>query len=138
MTITTATPRAIHPAILAHVQAAHDSGLTVHVPRAYRATDTSPAGFVYVSHPGYPGVAHIQVPTFPGFEPVHLDAPIKPNRKSGSGVLIDHDGTPEGAARVLWEVVKRGTITERFVSNPRTVPTDSHIPASVELWEMGA
>lgn len=105
----------IDPKIAAHVDAALAAGFTV-----YALPDTSPrpVGFVAVCLTEDGPFAHIQVPTH-NWDPVSLDVPIKPSREYGSGVLVDHDGTPEDAVRALRKACLEDMVTVRFMRRKR-------------------
>jgi hypothetical protein len=94
------------------VSAAVAAGFTAYVPNSYAPR---PAKFVYVCLDTSGSYASIQCPTYI-FEPAHLDAPIKPSREYGSGVLVDYDGTPEDAVRALRAVCESPTVTVRFIA----------------------
>lgn len=108
------------------------AGFLVHVPTSRHPRD--PVGHTYVSHPDLPSVALVQIPTFPGFEPISLSVPVAPSREHGSEVPVDYDGTPESAVEVLREVLKSKTVLTRFVRNPRHVPIENRIPANSEVY----
>lgn len=120
----------LHERIAPYAEAAKAAGFTVHVPTSY---GVRPAGYVYVTREGAPGMALIQVPTFPHFEPVHVDFPIKPSREFGSAVIADHDDSVEDVLRVLGELVQKTEILPRFVKNPRMMPVDLRIGDAVIL-----
>lgn len=113
----------VHESILPFVEAAISEGFTVHLSRL----DRRASGVAWVSHPDHPGTMTIQRPTHP-WEGAQLSAPVFPNREHGSGVLVDYDGTTSDALRAIWVVVRKGTITTRFVPRPREVPTDNRLP----------
>lgn len=136
MTTTTATARNIHPALLPHVQAAHAAGFTVHVPvRVWSRASSAPVGYVYVTRAGSPGIALMQIPTFPLSEPIDIDVPVVPNREHGSAVPADHDGTPADAVRLLGELMEADTVMTRFVDRPRRVSVDRRIPDSALVYD---
>lgn len=120
----------LHERIAPYAEAAKAAGFKVNVPTSY---GVRPAGYVYITREGAPGMALIQVPTFPNFDPVHVDFPIKPSREFGSGVVVDHDDSVEDVLRVLGELVEKAEILPRFVKNPRMVPVDLRMTASVVL-----
>lgn len=124
------TVTGIHVSLIPHVEAAHAAGFTVHVPVSTWAGATRPAGHVYVTRQGEPGIALMQVPTFPAFEPISIDVPVVPSRVHGSAVLQDHDGTPEDAVRLLTEIMARDDVMTRFVESPRLVKVDRRISES--------
>lgn len=124
----------IHAKLLPFVEAATRAGFTVHVP----VTSIRPGqvGFVYVTREGQPGIALMQIPTFPNFEPISVDVPVKPSRVYGSGVVQDHDGSEADVIRLLSELVTRGTVVPRFVGAHPPVPVDRRIPEDAEVFAL--
>ncbi|UDL16320.1 hypothetical protein SEA_ZOOMAN_349 [Microbacterium phage Zooman] len=121
----TVTPEAVNEFIRDYAVAAVEAGMTVHVPTklyGYRK-----AGFVYVTREGQPGIAMIQVPTFPHFEPVTVDVPIKPSREFGSGVIQDHNNEIPDVVRLLGELVAKDSVRVRFCRTSPIVPVDMRI-----------
>lgn len=107
----------IDPKIANHVDAALAAGFTVYsLPN--EGGSTRSAGFVAVCLTEDGPFAHIQVPTH-NWDPVSLDVPIKPSREYGSGVLVDHDGTPEGAVAALTKACTEPNVTVRFMRKKR-------------------
>lgn len=101
----------IDPKIAAHVDAALAAGFTVYaLPDQLR-----PAGFVALCKDEAGSWAHIQRPSM-ALDPVQLDVPIEPNKDYGSGVHVDHDGTPEDAVRALTEACSKPMVTVRFMT----------------------
>jgi hypothetical protein len=121
----TVTADAVSEFIRDYAVAAVKAGMTVHVPT--RLHGNRKAGFVYVTQDGQPGIAHIQVPTFPHFEPVAVDVPIKPSREFGSAVIQDHDNTIPDVVRLLSELMKEATVRVRFCRTAPVVPVDFRI-----------
>jgi hypothetical protein len=65
-----------------------------------------------------------------------LDVPIKPSREYGSGVLVDHDGTPEDAVRALRQACTEPMVAVRFVTK-RGEPmpkVPNHGRGCIERW----
>lgn len=120
----------IHESLAPFVQAAQDAGMTVQTP-AERPWSRE-AGHVYVTQDDKPGIAMIQVPSFPTFEPPSIDVPVKPNRLYGSAVVQDYDGSPADAVRLLGELMERDTVTPRFVGPHAPVPVDRRVPEDAE------
>ena len=121
----TVAPEAISEFIRDYAVAAVKAGFTVHVPtRLYSYRE---ARFVYVTKAGQPGIAMIQVPTFPRFQPVAVDVPIKPSREFGSGVPQDHNNEIEDVVRLLGELVQKDKCRVRFFRVSPEVPLDLRI-----------
>lgn len=121
----TVAPEAISEFIRDYAVAAVEAGMTVHVPtRLYGYRE---ATFVYVTQDGQPGIAMIQVPTFPYFEPVSVTVPIKPSREFGSGVIQDHDNEIPDVVRLLGELMGKTTCRVRFCRTSPDVPLDFRI-----------
>lgn len=97
--------------IAAHVDAALAAGFTIY---ALPQNGARSAGFVCVCLTEDGPWAHIQKPAM-ALDPVSLDVPIKPSREYGSGVLVDHDGTPEDAVRALTKACTTEMVAVRFV-----------------------
>lgn len=140
----TTEPINIDPKIANHVDAALAAGFTVY------ATPHKPsAGWVALCLEEDGPWAHIQVPTM-SLDPVQLDVPINPNRAYGSGVLVDHDGTPEDAVRALRKACTEPNVTVRFMTrhyiNEHGVPVVPNYgrkcitgwPNAVQLGERGS
>jgi hypothetical protein len=104
----------IDPKIANHVDAALAAGFTVYSLPNEKGSNRS-AGFVAVCLTEDGPFAHIQVPTH-SWDPVSLDVPIKPGKDYGSGVLVDHDGTPEGAVVALTKACTEPVVTVRFMT----------------------
>jgi hypothetical protein len=102
----------IDPKIAAHVDAALAAGFTVY---ALPDTTLRPVGFVAVCLDEDGPWAHIQQPTM-AFDPVELDVPVTPHKDYGSGVRVDHDGTPEDAVRALRQACNEWDVTVRFMT----------------------
>ena len=102
----------IDPKIAAHVDAALAAGFTVY---ALPDTTLRPVGFVAVCLDEDGPWAHIQQPTM-ALDPVELDVPVIPHKDWGSGVHVDHDGTPEDAVRVLRQACSEDMVTVRFMT----------------------
>lgn len=121
---------AIHPRLEEAANAIHAAGFTVTVPTSRRASYQ--AGHIYVTRDGQPGIALVQVPASPWFEPLSLDIPVRPTREYGSAVRADYqDGEDfSGLIAKLEEVMRVSTVRVRFTPNPRTVPVDRRIPAN--------
>lgn len=120
----------IHQSIRPIVEAAQAAGMTVHTPAErswYRE-----AGHVYVTREGEPGIALVQVSSFPTFEPPSIDVPVKPSKVYGSSVVQDYDGTVTGAVRLLDALMQADKVTPRFVGNHAPVPVDRRIPEDAE------
>lgn len=102
----------IDPKIAEHVDAAIKAGFTV-----YALPDTSlrPVGWVALCLDEAGPWAHIQQPTM-ALDPVELDVPITPHKDYGSGVKVDHDGTPEDAVRALRQACSEPVVTVRFMT----------------------
>jgi hypothetical protein len=115
----------IDPKIAHHVDAVLAAGFTVYSLPNETGSNRS-AGFVAVCLAEDGPFAHIQVPTH-NWDPVSLDVPIKPSREYGSGVLVDHDGTPEDAVRALTAACTEPMVTVRFMKRKR----GDHSPAPV-------
>lgn len=122
----------IHEKLIPLAEAATRAGMTVHVPTKLYAERY--AGYAVVTQDEKPGVALIQLPTFPTFEPVSIDVPITPSRQFGSGVLQDYDGTVEDGVRLLLSLMEHKTCMPRFVENPRAVSVDRRIPYGSEVY----
>lgn len=122
----------IHEALLPFVQAAHDAGFTVHVPT--KGVRPGTVGFVWITKESQPGIALMQIPTFPNFEPISVDVPVKPNRVYGSAVIQDHDGSVADVLRLLGELVERDTVVPRFIGPHPAVPVDHRIPDDAEVY----
>lgn len=125
-------PRAINDRIAPYAAAATEAGMTIHVPQSN--WDRRPAGHVYVTAEGKPGIALIQIPSL-AFDPIIVDVPVAPNRTYGSGVLQDHDGTVEDVVRLLRELMEAETVQVRFIPNPPRVRVDHRIPSDAIIWE---
>lgn len=104
----------INPKIAAHVDAALAAGFTVYALPNEAGTNRS-AGFVALCLTEDGPWAHIQIPSM-ALDPVQLDVPIKPDKEYGSGVHVDHDGTPADAVRALRQACAEDTVTVRFMS----------------------
>lgn len=120
--------------IAAHVDAALAAGFTVYSLPA----EVRPAGFVAVCLEEDGPFAHIQVPSL-ALEPVSLDVPIKPHTDYGSGVMVDHDGTPEDAVRALRQACSEPMVTVRFMRFKRGVEkiapvVPNHGRKTIERW----
>ena len=102
----------IDPKIAAHVDAALAAGFTVY---ALPDTTLRPVGFVALCLDEDGPWAHIQQPTM-ALDPVELDVPIVSHKDYGSGVKVDHDGTPEDAVRALRKACSEDTVTVRFMT----------------------
>lgn len=102
----------IDPKIANHVDAALADGFTIYAPPSQ---GLRPVGHVYVCKDWDGPFALIQVPTHV-FEPVHVDVPIEPNKEYGSGVLVDHDGTPGGVVRALRKACAEPMVSVRFMT----------------------
>jgi hypothetical protein len=102
----------IDPKIAAHVEAALEAGFTVY---ALPDTTLRPVGFVAVCLDEDGPWAHIQQPTM-ALDPVELDVPVTPHKDWGSGVKVDHDGTPEDAVRALRQACTEDMVTVRFMT----------------------
>lgn len=102
----------IDPKIAAHVDAAIKAGFTVY---ALPDPTPRPVGWVALCLDEDGPWAHIQQPTM-ALDPVELDVPITPHKDYGSGVKVDHDGTPEDAVRALRQACSEDTVTVRFMS----------------------
>lgn len=120
----------IHESLRPYVEAAQAAGLTVRTPGARVWYQT--AGHVFVTREGQPGMAMIQVSSFPAFEPPSIDVPVKPNPIFGSSVMQDYDGTPAGAVALLEALVAQETVKPRFVGDYAPVRVDLRIPADAE------
>ena len=130
----------IDPKIANHVDAALAAGFTVYSLPNEKGSNRS-AGFVAVCLAEDGPFAHIQVPTH-NWEPVSLDVPIKPARDYGSGVLVDHDGTPEDAVRALTKACSEPNVTVRFMGKKRGSPgfapvVPNYGRKSIERWPGG-
>ncbi|UOK18410.1 hypothetical protein SEA_BRUHMOMENT_94 [Arthrobacter phage BruhMoment] len=129
----------INPKIALHVDAALAAGFTAYA----LPTDTPrPAGFVAVCLDEDGPWAHIQVPTN-NWDPVQLDVPIRPHKDYGSGVHVDHDGTPEDAVRALQQACSENLVTVRFMTrqyiDKHGVPkVPNHGRKCIERWPGGA
>ncbi len=120
----------IHESLHAIVKAAQDAGMTVQT-----SAETSwnrEARFVYVTQDGKPGIALVQVASFPNFEPPSIDVPVVPNRRYGSAVRQDYPGTPFWGVRLLSELMECSTVVPRFVGPHAPVPVDRRVPANAE------
>lgn len=102
----------IDPKIANHVDAALAAGFTVY---ALPDTTLRPVGFVAVCLDEDGPWAHIQQPTHT-FDPVELDVPIIPSKEWGSGVRVDHDGTPGDAVRALTKACAEWDVAVRFMT----------------------
>ena len=102
----------IDPKIAAHVDAALAAGFTVY---ALPDTTLRPVGWVALCLDEDGPWAHIQQPTM-ALDPVELDVPIVSHKDYGSGVKVDHDGTPEDAVRALRQACSEDTVTVRFMT----------------------
>lgn len=122
----------IHEKLIPFVQAATDAGFTVHVP--VKSIRPGQVGFVFVTREDAPGIALMQIPTFPNFEPISVDVPVKPNRVYGSSVIQDHDGSVEDVLRLLRELTESATVVPRFVGPHAAVPVDRRIPADAVIY----
>lgn len=111
MTTTTEQVR-IDPKIAAHVEAALAAGFTVY---AMPEGTLRPTGWVALCLEEDGPWAHIQKPVHT-WDPVELDVPIKPSREYGSGVRVDHDGTPKDAVRALRQACAEPVVTVRFMT----------------------
>lgn len=120
----------IHPRLEEAANVIHAAGFTVTIPTSQHRTNYQ-AGHIYVTRDGQPGVALVQVPALPWFEPLSLDIPVEPTREYGSAVCADYrdDGNFAGLIAKLDEVMRASTVRTRFVTNPRTVPVDRRVPA---------
>lgn len=122
----------IHEKLVPFVQAATDAGYTVHVPVV--SVRPGQVGFVYVTRENDPGIALMQIPTFPDFEPISVDVPVKPNRTYGSAVVQDHDGTIPGVLALLDVLMRRSAVIPRFIRETLLVPVDRRIPADAVVY----
>lgn len=102
----------IDPKIAAHVDAALAAGFTIY---AAPGSDPRPAGWVAVCLTEDGPFAHIQQPTM-ALDPVELDVPVTPHKDWGSGVKVDHDGTPTDAVRALRQACTEWDVTVRFMT----------------------
>lgn len=102
----------IDPKIAAHVDAALAAGFTIY---AQPGRDPRPVGHVYVCKELDGPFALIQVPTM-ALDPVFLDVPVEPHKDWGSGVMVDHDGTPAGAVAALEQACSEPMVTVRFMT----------------------
>lgn len=135
----------IDPKIAAHVDAALAAGFTVY---AAPGRDPRPVSWVAVCLTEDGPFAHIQKPTM-ALDPVDLDVPVTPSKDWGSGVKVDHDGTPEDAVRALTKACTEDTVTVRFMSRQYTAKhgtpkvanagrkTIDHWPDAVKLGKRG-
>jgi len=101
----------IDPKIGEHVDAAIKAGFTVYATQS----DPRPTGWVAVCLEEDGPWAHIQQPTM-ALDPVELDVPVKPHKDWGSGVNLDHDGTPAHAVEVLRKACTEEMVTVRFMT----------------------
>lgn len=131
----TTDPIYIDPKIAAHVDAALAAGFTVY---AVPESGMRSVGWVALCLDEDGSWAHIQKPTM-ALDPVSLDVPIKPSREYGSAVLVDHNGTPEDAVRVLTKACTEPMVTVRF-TGPRRGPkppapvVPNHGRKTIERW----
>lgn len=110
------------PAALACIR----RGLRVHVPPTQ-----APATFFWLTHPAMPqGAAIVSAGSHPsmGDRPV-LTAPITPNTKSGSAVLVDYDpetgdDVNDALALAAAALITDGSVEERFVDGAQRLPLD--------------
>lgn len=51
------------------------------------------------------------------FDSVRIAAPIQPESAYGSSVLVDYDGTVDGAVRTLHRICKSDVVVVRFMGN---------------------
>lgn len=127
----------IDPKIADHVDAVLAAGFTVYSLPNEKSSNRS-AGFVAVCLVEDGPFAHIQVPTH-NWDPVHLDVPIKPSKDYGSGVAVDHDGTPGGAVAALEKALAEPMVTVRFMRKKRgdyslTPVVPNHGRKCIERW----
>jgi hypothetical protein len=97
-----------------------------------------PVEVVYVCLDEAGSFAAIQRPTN-SWEDAHLDVPIKPSREYGSGVLVDYDGTVEGAIKSLRAACESPTVTVRFIAKRgQAAPiVPNYGRAAIDKWRDG-
>ena len=125
----------IETSIVPIVKAALEAGF-----KAFTLKDEGPRaiGFVYVCLDEAGSFATIQRPTN-SWEDTSLDVPIKPSREYGSSVLVDYDGTPEGAVKALRAACESPTVTVRFVAKRgQAAPVvPNYGRAAIDKWRGG-
>lgn len=122
----------VHASLQSLIEAAQAAGLTVRAPGPkpwYRE-----AGHVYVTQEGKPGIALIQVSSFPSIEPPSIDVPVKPSRVYGNLVTQDYWHVTHGVT-VLLGLMERDTCVPRFVGPHGPVPVDYRVPEDAEPCE---
>ncbi|MCB5280486.1 hypothetical protein [Arthrobacter sp. ES1] len=105
----------VKPDILPILEEALAQGFRVFIPNAPGVRRT-PAGFAYVCLDTDGSFALVNGGQT-SFDPVRLSAPITPDRTYGSSVLIDYDGTVDGAVRTLQRICKSDVVVVRFMGN---------------------
>lgn len=113
------------------VNAALEAGFTVFAPKP---RDRRPAGFVFACLDTEGSFVTVGVPTH-NWDDVQLSAPIKPNKVSGSSVLVDYDGTPAGAVEAMRKVCQSPMVMPRFIRNAVEVP--NHGNKDMTTWPGG-
>lgn len=105
----------VKPDILPILEEALARGFRVFIPTA-PGVRRLPAGFAYVCLDTEGSFAMVNSGQT-SFDPVRLAAPITPDRAHGSSVLIDYDGTLDGAVRTLHRICKSDVVVVRFIGN---------------------
>ena len=125
----------IAPEILPILDTAVAQGFSVFVLRPDKKMRRSPIGFAHVCL-DLDGSFGTVSGTCNRFDVPTLGAPIRPDRRFGSSVLVDYDGTPEDAVRALREVCESPTIPVRFVGKPAPVEKN-HGYKALASWPVG-
>lgn len=105
----------VKPDLLPILDEALAQGFRVFIPAAPGVRRT-PAGFAYVCLDTEGSFAMVNSGQT-SFDPIKLAAPITPDRAHGSSVLVDYDGTVDGAVRTLQGICKSDVVVVRFMGN---------------------
>lgn len=105
----------VKPELLPILDEALAQGFRVFIPCAPGVRRT-PAGFAYVCLDTEGSFAMVNSGQT-SFDTVKLAAPITPDKAHGSSVLIDYDGTVDGAVRTLRRICNSGVVVVRFMGN---------------------
>jgi len=125
----------MHASILPIVTAALEAGFKAYALPETRSIMGSEVVYLCLDLEG--SFATIQRPTN-SWEGAHLDVPIKPSRDYGSGVLVDYDGTVEGAVKALRKACESPTVTVRFMSKKIGAPVvPNYGRAAIDRWHGG-
>ena len=86
-----------------------------------RKDSKRPAGFFYACKDLEGSFVTVNVPSH-NWDDLDIAAPVKPNRKFGSAVLVDHNGTIPSMLEAMEATCANPSVMSRFVPNPQAVP----------------